>query len=81
MAVRDNGSSGSSRAGFGIGHGRQSAPSPSPACSYHLNRSDEPPAMRVERLVVCVLGAVRDNGPSAALLSALGFGHGRQSAP
>ncbi|MDE5686438.1 MAG: hypothetical protein K2I26_07750 [Paramuribaculum sp.] len=27
------------------------------------------------------LMAVRDNGPSAALLSALGFGHGRQSAP
>ena len=27
------------------------------------------------------LGAVRDNGLSAALLSALGFGHGRQSAP
>jgi len=42
-AVRDNGSSGSSRAGFVIGHGRQSAPSPSPTCSYHLNRSDEPP--------------------------------------
>ncbi|MDE5685122.1 MAG: hypothetical protein K2I26_01045 [Paramuribaculum sp.] len=27
------------------------------------------------------LGAVRDNGLSAALLSALKLGHGRQSAP
>ena len=50
-AVRDNGPSASLLAALGLGHGRESAPVALGLSALHPNRSDEPPAIRLGRLM------------------------------